>query len=56
MCLANRDPGQDIPLRVVARNYAGRPVPGKLRIIRAMGDKTDQAEQRYTLDPGLNVL
>jgi uncharacterized membrane protein len=49
-------PGQDIPLRVVARNYAGRPVPGKLRIIRAMGDKTDQAEQRYTLDPGLNVL
>lgn len=49
-------PGQDIPLRVVARNYAGRPVPGKLRIIRTMGEKTDQAEQRYTLDPGLNVM
>lgn len=49
-------PGQDIPLRVVARNYAGRPVPGKLRIVRTMGDKSDQAEQRYTLDPGLNVM
>ncbi len=49
-------PGQDIPLRVVARNYAGRPVPGKLQIVRTMGEKTDQAEQRYTLEPGLNVL
>lgn len=49
-------PGQDIPLRVVARNYAGRQVPGRLRIIRTMGEVTDQAEQRYTLDPGLNVL
>lgn len=49
-------PGQDIPLRVVARNYAGRPVPGKLRIVRTMGEKTDQAEHRYTLEPGLNVL
>ncbi|MFO0814749.1 MAG: VWA domain-containing protein [Gemmatales bacterium] len=49
-------PGQDIPLKVVARNYAGRPVPGKLRIIRSMGEKSDQAEQRYTLDPGLNVM
>ncbi|HQR07067.1 MAG TPA: VWA domain-containing protein [Gemmatales bacterium] len=49
-------PGQDIPLRVVARNYAGRPVPGKLQIVRTMGEKTDQAEQRYTLEPGLNVM
>lgn len=49
-------PGQDIPLRVIARNYAGRPVPGKLQITRTMGEKTDQAEQRYTLEPGLNVM
>ncbi|MFT3880450.1 MAG: VWA domain-containing protein [Gemmatales bacterium] len=49
-------PGQDIPLKVVARNYAGRPVPGKLQIVRTMGEKTDQAEQRYTLEPGLNVM
>ncbi len=49
-------PGQDIPLRVVARNYAGRPVPGKLRITRTMGEKSDQAEQRYSLEPGLNVM
>lgn len=49
-------PGQDIPVRVIARNYAGRPVPGKLRITRQMGEQTDTAEQRYTLEPGLNVL
>jgi uncharacterized membrane protein len=49
-------PGQDIPLRVIARNYAGRPIPGKLRIIRQMGDKIDQAEERHTLEPGLNVI
>jgi uncharacterized membrane protein len=49
-------PGQDIPLRVIVRNYAGRPVPGKLRITRQMGSNTEQAEERHTLDPGLNVI
>jgi len=49
-------PGQDIPLRIIARNYAGRPVPGKLRITRQIGGKIEQAEERHILAPGLNVI
>lgn len=53
---AETPPGEDIPLRVVLRNFSGRRVSGKLIISRSFGDTVERAQQSATLEPGLNVL
>ncbi len=49
-------PDQDIPLRVVIRNFADRRVSGTLTVTRSIDAKVDTARQRTVLEPGLNVL
>lgn len=49
-------PDQDIPLRVVIRNFAPRRVTGTLTVTRTFDTKVDSARQRTVLEPGLNVL
>lgn len=49
-------PGNDIPIRVVLRNSTNQKVPGNLVLSRTVGERTDRAANRATLEPGLNVL
>lgn len=53
---AETPPDQDIPIRIVLRNYSQGRVKGKLTISRTVGENTERAQQDATLDPGLNVL
>jgi uncharacterized membrane protein len=50
-------PDQDVPLRIVMRNFTDRKVSGKLRITRTVDkDTSPPLEGNWTLDPGLNVV
>lgn len=49
-------PDQDVPMRIVLRNYSGRRVRGQLKITRSVDKASDTLGQQATLEPGLNVL
>lgn len=49
-------PDQDVPLRIVLRNYSNRRVGGQLRITRSVDKQSDSLGQKAILEPGLNVL
>ena len=49
-------PDQDVPIRVVIRNYTSDQVRGTLFLSRLVGAQTERVSQSVTLEPGLNVL
>ena len=50
------EPGRDVPLRLVVRNYSDSPVTGTLHLWQYQGDRIFRTHNRVQLDPGLNVL